>query len=252
MVRYYKRALLLGCNYPNTPFTLERCVQDMENVRAFITTERGFPSSHVRKLYNQAMNYNNIWNHLHELVKLSHSYAKRKYVPAFVIAYSGHGTSLPTYDPKGLSDEYDQEALVPYDVQKRGVILDDDLYANFITKLHPSTQLFILVDACNSGTVFDLPYADGRIAMRNHQVKCSVIQLAGAKDDQLSVETSQGGLLTTKFLQVMRKRKPKLISSLKRLVGDLSIPSNKQEPVLAVSDLTKLNNRLFAWLARKR
>lgn len=79
--------------------------------------------------------------------------------------YSGHGTKVP--DLNGDEDDGYDEALVPLDFDRSGVILDDDLYEIFVKGLPPGVHVVALMDCCHSGTVLDLPYifkADGNFS----------------------------------------------------------------------------------------
>ena len=72
------------------------------------------------------------------------------------LAYSGHGSQLPSDDP----DEEDglDETLMPIDVTTAGQIRDDEIFKELVLPLSEGTQLTVVVDCCHSATMLDLPY----------------------------------------------------------------------------------------------
>lgn len=72
-------------------------------------------------------------------------------------SYSGHGHSVR--DRSGDESDRKDEVLVPLDYQSAGFVTDDWLRANVVDRLMPGVQMTCLVDACHSGTSFDLRIA---------------------------------------------------------------------------------------------
>ncbi|KAL0792166.1 hypothetical protein Bca101_063543 [Brassica carinata] len=70
--------------------------------------------------------------------------------------YSGHGAQQKDYD----GDEVDgqDEALIPLDHETEGKIIDDEINEILVRPLVHGAKLHAVIDACNSGTVFDLPF----------------------------------------------------------------------------------------------
>lgn len=70
--------------------------------------------------------------------------------------YSGHGAQQKDYD----GDEIDgqDEALIPLDHETEGKIIDDEINEILVRPLVHGAKLHAVVDACNSGTVFDLSF----------------------------------------------------------------------------------------------
>jgi hypothetical protein len=50
------------------------------------------------------------------------------------------------------------EALIPGDYKKSGHILDDELYAQFVTQVPAGVHVVCIIDCCHSGSAMDLPY----------------------------------------------------------------------------------------------
>lgn len=54
-------------------------------------------------------------------------------------------------------DGYD-EILIPGDYKESGQIVDDWIFAEFVTKVKAGVHVVALIDCCHSGTAMDLPY----------------------------------------------------------------------------------------------
>ena len=63
-------------------------------------------------------------------------------------SYSGHGSYLPNI--YGNEKDKQDEALVPVDYAKSGLIRDDQLYNIFVSQLPEDCNVFCIVDACHS------------------------------------------------------------------------------------------------------
>lgn len=148
--RVTKKAFLVGINYIGTPNELSGCINDVMSMRDLLKTKFGYTSFEI-----QTDNLpirptkTNILAGLNRLI--SGSVAG----DTLFFHYSGHGTLVPDRN----SDEPTRldSAIVPLDFLAKGTILDDDLRAIFC-KAPAGVQIFCLVDACHSGTAFDLRY----------------------------------------------------------------------------------------------
>lgn len=152
--------------------------------------------------------------------------------------YSGHGTQISGELSKDEADGKD-EALVPVDWDKtaKGLISDDFLYDEFVSKLN-GAETFACLDCCHSGSALDLQYyldlEQGKFVPTPdppaNQVEqdpgqpvrgkrplpegTKILQIAGCTDEQTSKEltwkneqgeiTKRGGLLTLTFLETIK------------------------------------------------
>ena len=59
----------------------------------------------------------------------------------------------------------------PVDLAEAGHILDDDIYAEFVTQMPAGVAVTAIIDCCHSGTAMDLPYtcAAGDEAMKREE-----------------------------------------------------------------------------------
>jgi hypothetical protein len=241
-----KIAVILSCDYYGRN-ELHGCVNDGNDIKKFLIKERGFKASNVTTVYNNEMTVKGIWVALKEMVDQSHAISKLDQIPTMFLYYSGHGLLVPNNN--GDEEDNADSAIVPWDHEKNGFIIDDQLYNRFITKLHPSTELFIFPDCCYSGSNFDLKYRSitQRADVANLETK--IIQLSGCRDDQTSAEVGGHGLATSAFLKLMRAvRSPYPLKVFKRDIGDVSTPGHPQHPQVSFSRADMRNDDLFDWV----
>lgn len=153
MVKY---ALLIGINYNNTPNQLQGCINDVNNMRQFLQSSLGYtkfitltddtlsnspPTPPTRK---------NILTAFNLLI------GSLKSGDEAFISYSGHGLQIPDYNRDELSGT--DSVIVPVDFQTAGIISDDVIRTNVVQKVRKGVKLYVVLDACNSGTGCDLRY----------------------------------------------------------------------------------------------
>jgi Caspase domain len=72
------------------------------------------------------------------------------------LIFPGHGGQVNDRD----GDETDgkDEVLFPGDYADAGCITDDEIYAEFVSRISPGVHVVAVIDSCHSGTAMDLPY----------------------------------------------------------------------------------------------
>ena len=135
-----RNALVVGINYPGTSMALRGCVRDA-NDWADVLTERGYT---VRRLLDADATRANI------LAGLLWITDHTGYLGRGVFTFSGHGTVVPDRD----GDEADalDEAIVPVDYARSGIITDDDLHT-VLSHRKFGARLLTISDSCYSGTL---------------------------------------------------------------------------------------------------
>jgi len=154
-----KKALLVGCNYYNTPNQLSGCIEDIIHMRNLLINVYGYNSSDIILLHDSTDSniiksdglptYSNIVNGLIALVKASSSSSE------IWFHYSGHGTYIK--DTNGDETDGRDECIVPIDYDKSGFIVDDTIFS-IIKNINKACLAILLFDSCFSGSVCDLPY----------------------------------------------------------------------------------------------
>ena len=148
-----QRALLVGVGKYSVPgIDLPGIDLDLERMRETLIL-MGFEDSQIRSLIDSQATSGNV-------VKEFKTWLREGVNPQdrVVFYYSGHGSNTPDFN----GDESDgvDEVLVTHDVRrvtrngKRALtgVVDDDTMAALLAEI-PSTNIWIIVDACHSGTV---------------------------------------------------------------------------------------------------
>ncbi len=148
-----KRALLVGINYKNTPHQLNGCINDVKNMANFLQTQLGYENKNIVMLTDDTLvkpTRANILKGFDSLIKVLKSGDE-----AF-FQYSGHGLQIPDYN-RDEESGYDS-AIAPIDFTRSGFISDDLIRTNLIQKVPRGAKLYVILDACHSGTGCDLLY----------------------------------------------------------------------------------------------
>jgi len=136
-----KRAVCIGINdYPGTDSDLAGCVNDARDWAA-VLENRGFT---VKVMLNKQATGNAIRNAIHSLVW------DAKKGDSVVFQYSGHGSFVPDID--GDEPDGTDECICPYDIDRNGPIIDDELCEAY-SHWQPGVRGLMISDSCHSGTV---------------------------------------------------------------------------------------------------
>jgi len=205
-----KNALLIGCNYNNTSYKLNGCINDVNNLKSIIN-KTGF--NNINILTDDTQTKPNKSNILTELTKLLTNSNNNDLL---FFSYSGHGSQV--VDKNGDETDGRDEVILPLDFN---VITDDELRTIIQTYLKPNVTLFALFDCCNSGTVLDLKYQyldslnydNYTENNKTTDTLGNVIMISGCTDKQTSADAfinniSQGAM-TWAFIESINS-KPKL------------------------------------------
>lgn len=209
----YKNALLIGCNYKNSRYELNGCINDATNIKKVLTDTYKFDNIVLMTDNTQIIPTKN--NILAEITSLLHN-ANSGDVLFF--SYSGHGVNVK--DINGDEKDTLDEVIVPIDFD---YISDDELNKLIQEHLKKDVTLFALFDCCHSGTILDLryQYLDSTSSekdteeLKNLETDGNVIMISGCMDRQTSMDAyirSAGtyqGAMTFAFLESI-KQKPNL------------------------------------------
>lgn len=204
------RALLIGCDYEGTDAELKGCSKDVLDMDSYLS-KRGWNDITIlcddddRKFErrNGKPTRNNIMTRFRSLCVSSPNKT--------FIHYSGHG--YYTRDVGNRDTELDgrDEMLISSDNQP----IRDDEINRMLTRVRKNSKVFLLVDACHSGTVSDLRYkfVKGQAFVNNRRDMCKadIVSISGCKDDQTSADAflkgSYRGAMTTAFLATLSMTK---------------------------------------------
>lgn len=219
-----KRALLIAITYRGTGQELRGPLEDAKRVRTLLLRE-GYQSENILLLSEESVtptHYNILqackWLYTDLAASeftsgIDLSFQERsKRVRNVVFYYSGHGCQIG--DRNGDEDDGKDECLVPLDYLQYGVITDDVLRRHLVETLPVNVSLFILLDACNSGSGCDLPWNYYRYRApdtytifhdKYPDASTNVCCIAAALDAELAYEVGGFGVLTARFLSCYEK-----------------------------------------------
>lgn len=141
-------AVLVGCNYPNTPNELHGCINDVVAMRDVLVTRFGLDPSHIELLTDAHGSLimptgANIKRALHQMVD------KAEPGDVLFFHYSGHGTRIPSLSHDHHSGK--DEAIVPCDFN---LITDVD-FRQLVNRIPRGAIFTIFSDSCHSGGLID-------------------------------------------------------------------------------------------------
>jgi hypothetical protein len=267
--------LLIGVTYNNTNYTLPGCDQDVERFKSFLNNIGVSNEKMIIMTENQLNELiptkSNIETKLNEIVIWSQQQTSDNLI---FIYYSGHGTMISDIS----SDEKDgkDECICPSDFFSSGVITDDYIKLQFINRLSSRSFVFSFMDACYSGTIFDLKYTyesrtskvknttytlpinKNNITNLNDSSQCTVINISGSRDSQQSIiiyiNNKPQSLLTYAFLSASKRTNVlfDIVNNMQKLIGTsynniqtTTISSNKNLDLTKIKLFTNLTNEFL-------
>ncbi len=137
-----KRALLVGINYVGTDHELHGCINDSNNMKAFLAG-RGFTD--IRQVLEADATTAGIIAAMNSLI------AGTTPGDVIVFHYSGHGSQLPsTTQPDGY-----QEIICPVDLNWVDKVITDDTLRDIFNKVPNGVNTTVILDCCHSGTMLE-------------------------------------------------------------------------------------------------
>ncbi|CAB5396331.1 unnamed protein product [Rhizophagus irregularis] len=209
-----KRAVLIGINYYHSEYQLRGCINDVNNIKKFLTGHYGFEESNMKILTDEQLDpelFPTRENIIKAIKWLVHDPQEND---SYFFHYSGHGGQVK--DEAGDEEDGYDETIMPVDFMTNGQIIDDELHALMVAPLPKGVRLTVIFDCCHSGTVLDLPYVYStrggviksikeiknaateyqKIRRKNIETKGSpadVIMFSGCKDEQTSADAQMAG-----------------------------------------------------------
>jgi hypothetical protein len=225
-----QRALLVGVGKYSAPgIDLPAIDLDLERMRETLNL-MDFQDSQIRTLLDEEATANSVIRGLETWLKQGVSSDDR-----VVFYFSGHGSNTP--DMNGDEPDGVDEVLVMHDVRRvesdgratlTGVISDDEL-ASLIDAI-PSRNIWIIVDACHSGTVtrainldnlslgadpvYPKSFAYAGMPEGNQFVfdrdfkkggEANFVAISAANDDEKAIGTTRGGVFTIGLTKAIRE-----------------------------------------------
>ncbi|OBZ91369.1 Metacaspase-1B [Choanephora cucurbitarum] len=155
-----KRALLIGINYFGSQNQLNGCINDVHNMKAFLTEGHGFREEDMVILTDDQEDPKFIPTKQNILSAMQWLVSDAREDDSFFFHFSGHGGRVEDLD--GDEDDGYDETIYPVDHEQyegeSGQIVDDQMHEIMVRPLPRGARLTCIFDSCHSGTALDLPY----------------------------------------------------------------------------------------------
>mmetsp|Transcript_41764 Transcript_41764/g.87649 ORF Transcript_41764/g.87649 Transcript_41764/m.87649 type:complete len:346 (+) Transcript_41764:294-1331(+) len=149
-----RRALFIGINYFGQKGELRGCINDVHNIKGFLTSN--FRIDEVMVLTDDQKDPRYIPTRQNILNAFKWLRNGAKAGDSLILHYSGHGGSVK--DTDGDEEDGMDETLIPVDYQKAGQIVDDEVHTVLCRGLPKGVRLTAIMDCCHSESMLDLPY----------------------------------------------------------------------------------------------
>ncbi|THX06519.1 phosphatidylinositol 3 [Aureobasidium pullulans] len=149
-----RKSLLIGINYTGSDNALKGCHEDVDNVAEFIKY-RGYEDGPHDQLVLRDDLEDDYYPTGHNLLAAIDWLVSEENTICF-FHYSGHGGQID--DPQGRHPSGLLDTIVPVDFEENGQIDSDTLHQHLVSRLHPSSSLFLILDCCHSGSTLQLPF----------------------------------------------------------------------------------------------
>lgn len=238
-----KNALLIGCNYINTPNELHGCVNDVANVKKRLLSKE-FNVTTITDYTNKKPTKDVILEEFKTLLTTSSS------GDLLFFMYSGHGSNILDRN----ADEVDgmDELIISSDLK---TIVDDELKSLLKQFLPKNVTMFAMFDCCFSGTILDLKYQflngsnyDQYVEnSKNVETPGTVYMISGCTDKQTSadayINNQSQGAMTWALLDSLKS--PTWRSLIKHMRDALTKSGFTQIPQFASSNFVDIDSPVF-------
>jgi hypothetical protein len=149
-----RKALIIGIGYKGAPWELPGCHNDAWNMIKYLKTVHGFEDDDFTILLDDGIQTNPTRENI---VKAFHRFAfSVKPGDAVFFHFAGHGSSV--VNKSGFERSGFDQTLLPVDSVENGEIIDDEIFRILLIPLPKGLEMTAIIDACHSGTMFDLPF----------------------------------------------------------------------------------------------
>jgi hypothetical protein len=175
-------------NYPGTTYKLSGCVNDINTIEKLLIEKFNFKN--IVKLHDSS---SILPTKINILLQLKLLLSQSNSGDVLFFHYSGHGSQIK--DINGDETDGMDEVIIPVDYfSNNSIIVDDDIKGIIQENLKEGVKLIVLMDCCNSGTIFDLKYnydSNWNQVVNNKSLdtKGDIILISGCSDPQKSYDT---------------------------------------------------------------
>lgn len=151
-----KFSLLVGCNYTGSNGELQNSHNDVKIMKDYIVNVHGFPEhdDYMTVLMDDDLHSKPTHSNIIQALKMIA--IRSRPGDAVFIQFSGHGGRIS--DLSAETECYD-EVFVPVDYKRKGLISEKTIIRSLIMNLAEDVTVTMLLDSCDTGFVFDMPYS---------------------------------------------------------------------------------------------
>jgi hypothetical protein len=149
-----RKAVTIGINYFGQSGELRGCINDSHCMIHLLKTRFGFNDRDILALADDRQDPVLVPSRQNILNAIQWLMSDLQPGDSLFFHYSGHGSQ----SRNRTGDEAMDSTLCPVDYKSAGMIIDDELSARLINPLPPGVKMHVVIDACHSGTVLDLPW----------------------------------------------------------------------------------------------
>jgi hypothetical protein len=151
-----KFSLLVGCNYVGSKGEIKNSHNDVKIMKDYIVNVHGFPDDedYMTVLMDDGKHKKPTHSNIIQALKMIA--VRSQPGDAIFIQFSGHGGRVS--DLSAESECYD-EVFAPTDFQRTGLISERTIVRSLIMNLAEDVTVTMLLDSCDTGFVFDMPYS---------------------------------------------------------------------------------------------
>jgi len=224
-----KKALLIGMNYPGSAYPLSGCINDINKIETTLVQKFGIQG--VVKLHDNSSIVPTKANIISQLILLL---SQSKAGDVLFFHYSGHGSQIN--DSNGDETDGKDEVLIPVDYfSNKSIITDDELKSIVQPNLKAGVKLFVLMDCCHSGTIFDLKYNydvnwNPIVNNKSQDTNGDIIVISGCSDPQTTFDTilnnTYQGTTTWTFTESIKPNITwkQLINNMRQMLVNSNLP----------------------------
>lgn len=272
-------ALLVGLNYQGTPYALKGCINDAMNTREMLMKKFKVPASNITVMTDESKNGSNYPEPDNVKREFKRIIAKAQPKDTLYFHFSGHGFNIKGGNVMTTSGGKIKpgltECILVRDKQNDGKDIDrrnticDSQFNDLFAMVPANMKVFALIDACNSGTVFELTHNVRMMSTRTCKDFCvipkdseinyylthndhrpcyraNIVILSSVKTKQVAWDTTDkngkpAGALTGLYIDLVSRSTD--LSPLDLLYKlDLALqPKYKQDPCLSFCNINLIN-----------
>lgn len=195
----------IGCNYPNSRYTLRGCANDAVDFSTTIVQLCDQSNIFVKLFLSLDSNGGNFPSRQHILGLLGQviNDCNNGRYSGFVFYFAGHGFQIP--DNNGDESDRKDESVLGAD----GRIIKDDEFFQQLSHLKKGKEAIFVFDCCHSGSMLDLPrvpIGGDKSPGGKMNLNSKVVCISACADKEESIEKNGRGLFTSSFCSLLRKR----------------------------------------------